>query len=466
MIRERIRQMSIRERLILLGMVPSVIIILVGASLFAIYDYLSFRQRVSQNFELVASFIASSTRVALPFDEVEFAQKVLSGLQAQRQVTAAAIYDREGKVFAFYPDSPHILTSIRRMPKIDNIQISSEGIQILKPIKLEETTIGHVYIEGNFLDYWRRLQVLLIGTGGGIILLTFGAYALASQMQRHISGPVNKLAETARKVWQEKNYSARVAGQSMPELASLTAAFNEMLEKIEERTTQVESANKELEAFNYTVSHDLRGPLRIINSYAQILSKSHGDSLPADGRQLLDKIQINIRRMGGLIDDLLAFSRVDAEQFVRREVDLDALANQVFKELEAGLNGQQVVFSAQTGARVLADESLLTQALQNLLSNALKYSRKRPVSQIELGTVQNDGKPIYYVRDNGVGFDMRFANKLFGIFQRLHHSSEFEGTGVGLAIVERIIARHGGKIWAEADVDKGATFYFTLGANS
>ena len=463
MIAERIRRMSIRERLILLGMGPSLLIILLGAGVFAMYDYLSFRQRITQNFDALASFIALSTRAALRFDNADFAQKVLAGVQAQRQVNFAAIYHRDGTLFSVYPDTPQVIAAVRNMPKVEKARIQGSGVHIVKPMLLEETTIGYVYIHGGFQDYWRRLQVLLLGTGGAIILLTFGAYALASQMQRHISGPVNKLAETARKVSEEKNYAARVADQTMPELATFTTAFNEMLDKIEERTNEVESANKELEAFNYTVSHDLRGPLRIINSYSQILCKSHGEVLPPEGRLLLDKIQANVRRMGGLIDDLLAFSRVDAEQLVRRELDLDVLATQVFKDLEAGANGQQVVFSAHTGAKVVADESLMTQALHNLISNALKYSRNREVSEIELGSMQNNGKPVYYVRDNGVGFDMRFSTKLFGIFQRLHHSSEFEGTGVGLAIVQRIIARHGGKIWAEAEVDKGATFYFTIG---
>ncbi len=240
--------------------------------------------------------------------------------------------------------------------------------------------------------------------------------------------------------------------------------LNAQLEqRVLERTTQLEAANKELEAFSYSVSHDLRAPLRALEGYSDILLSDYTETLDAEGRHYLGRIQEAARRMGQLINDLLGLSRITRSEFNRREVDLSALAQEVTHELQA-LNPMRPVQCQISPAMVVnGDPQLLKIVLINLLNNAFKFTSPRQQAQIQVGILQNDGQPVYFVRDNGVGFDMAYAGKLFNPFQRLHGAQEFPGTGIGLVTVQRIIHRHGGRIWPEAELDHGATFYFTLG---
>jgi PAS domain S-box-containing protein len=221
-------------------------------------------------------------------------------------------------------------------------------------------------------------------------------------------------------------------------------------------------ANRELEAFSYSVSHDLRAPLRSLHGFSQALLEDYGDHLDAQGRDWLQRIQAASQRMGGLIDDLLTLSRVARREMRLTPVDLSALARSVAEELQQREPGRQVTFCIAAGLKATGDAGLLQVALENLLGNAWKFTSKRPEAVIELGTCEHDGRRAFFVRDDGAGFDMAYAGKLFGAFQRLHAASEFPGSGIGLATVQRIVHRHGGRVWAEGAVGRGATFYFTL----
>jgi PAS domain S-box-containing protein len=228
---------------------------------------------------------------------------------------------------------------------------------------------------------------------------------------------------------------------------------------------KLESANKELEAFAYSVSHDLRAPLRAIDGFSGILLEECGGQLPAEALRHLNIIRTNTQQMGMLIDDLLAFSRLSRQPLKLQEFAPVPLVQQVLEDLRADYGSRQVEISVGDIPNCLADPALLKQVFVNLIANALKYTRQRPVAKIEIGARQNPqagSGPVYFVRDNGVGFDMEYYHKLFGVFQRLHRADEYEGTGVGLAIVQRIVNRHGGRVWAEAELDGGATFFFTL----
>jgi light-regulated signal transduction histidine kinase (bacteriophytochrome) len=231
---------------------------------------------------------------------------------------------------------------------------------------------------------------------------------------------------------------------------------------LQRRAAELSTANQELEAFAYSVSHDLRAPLRSIGGFSQAVLKRYASQLDAQGQNYLQRVCAASQRMAELIEDLLTLSRVTRAELRRGPVDLSALVAAVAAELRQGQPERQVEVVIADGLVTTGDARLLQAVLENLLGNAWKFTSKSDPARIEFGHTIVDGQPTYFVRDNGVGFDMGYADKLFGPFQRLHSADEFEGTGIGLATVQRIIRRHGGRVWAEGEVDQGATFYFTL----
>ncbi|HEY3999721.1 MAG TPA: PAS domain S-box protein [Candidatus Xenobia bacterium] len=239
--------------------------------------------------------------------------------------------------------------------------------------------------------------------------------------------------------------------------------LNASLERrVAERTAELQDANRELESFSYSVSHDLRAPLRAIDGFSRILLEDHAEQLDAEGQRVVNVVINNTRKMGQLIDDLLAFSRLGRKAVEGNMVSVEELAGTIFEELKFINPKRHVALTLpQPLPRVWADAAMLRQVLVNLLSNAIKFTGKKPEAYIELGWQADDGLYRFWVKDNGAGFDMAYASKLFGVFQRLHKPSDFEGTGVGLAIVQRIVTKHGGRIWAESKINEGATFFFT-----
>jgi len=237
-------------------------------------------------------------------------------------------------------------------------------------------------------------------------------------------------------------------------------AIRDLNASLETRASELEAANKQLEAFSYSVSHDLRAPLRAVDGFSRILLEDHAPQLDAEGKRLLGVVRSNTRQMGQLIDDLLSFSRIGRQEMARTAVDMRALADEAFRGLVAA--DERISFTVGDLPHADADPRLMRQVWVNLVSNALKFTRPKAERAIAIAGRTEPDRVVYSVRDNGVGFDMAYANKLFGVFQRLHSSQEFEGTGVGLALVQRIIHRHGGEVWAEGKVGEGATFSFSL----
>ncbi len=238
---------------------------------------------------------------------------------------------------------------------------------------------------------------------------------------------------------------------------------DELEERVVQRTAQLEEANRELEAFTYSVSHDLRAPLRHMSGFTKILVEDFGPSLPADAQRYLRRIEQGALRMGLLVDELLNLTHVGRQSLAVQVTGLGSIVKDVQSLLGPEAEGRKVEWKIGDLPFVECDPTLVRLVFQNLIGNALKYSRPRSPAVIEIGQMKKDGQPVIFVRDNGVGFSMKYADKLFGVFQRLHRPEDFEGTGVGLATVQRIVQKHGGRVWTEAELDKGATFYFTLG---
>jgi light-regulated signal transduction histidine kinase (bacteriophytochrome) len=273
----------------------------------------------------------------------------------------------------------------------------------------------------------------------------------------------SKLIQTATlNLMEDMNEERNKLGDTQRALLNMLEDIEVERAEAEQAKALLESVNKELEAFSYSVSHDLRAPLRAISGFSQAVIEDCAPRLDDEGRRYLGLIQQNAHRMGRLIDDLLTFSRLGRQQMTESKIDIETLAKSVFEELASQEHSRKIKFTIHPSPPVYGDNSMIRQVLVNLLSNAIKFTRTREEAFIEFGYLPELCDGAYYVKDNGVGFDMQYVGKLFGVFQRLHSAAEFEGTGVGLALVYRIITRHGGRVWAEGILNQGATLYFTL----
>ena len=326
-----------------------------------------------------------------------------------------------------------------------------------------ETSEQAVLVQtGRFLRRVIIVDLILLAVGMA------GAFALS----RSITRPLHSLTGAASAM-SAGDYTRLVDVHSRDELGALAGAFNamaaqvseaqrELEQKVQDRTAQLEAANKELEAFSYSVSHDLRAPLRGIDGFSKALLEDYGDKLDETGKQFLHRVRTAAQRMAELIDNLLALSQVTRGDLIREQVNLSLLAQSVAAELKQSDPGREVEFQVTNDVLVEGDPRLLLIVIENLLGNAWKFTSKHSHARVQFGVSNENGEAVYYVRDDGAGFDMAYGSKLFGAFQRLHQANEFQGTGIGLATVGRIVRRHGGRVWAKGEVEKGATFSFTL----
>jgi light-regulated signal transduction histidine kinase (bacteriophytochrome) len=235
--------------------------------------------------------------------------------------------------------------------------------------------------------------------------------------------------------------------------------------ELQKEAVKLEDANNELEAFAYSVSHDLRVPLRAIDGFSRIVIEDYEDKLDEEGIRLLNVVRENTKKMGQLIDDILLLSRAGRQEMKFTELDMSSLAKNIYRDFHQDTQERAIIFTVDDLPRAKGDRALITQVFTNLIGNAIKFTQGKPNAKIEVGFDYNEDDYIYYVKDNGAGFDMKYYDKLFGLFQRLHTQEEFKGTGVGLSIVQRIISRHGGRVWGEGEIGKGATIYFSLPKN-
>ena len=470
------RDTPIRRKLTTIILATSGAVLLLTCAAFLGYEAFTFRQASARQLATLGEIIAANSTGALAFDNANDATQVLAALKAERHVVSACLYDARGRLFSRYPATAPA-GDFPAAPSADGFRFAGGYLVGFTPVVQVKGSqrLGTLFLRSDLDAMYERLRLY-----GGIAVLVMAvsflvAYLLSRTLQQQISRPVLALADTARAVSDRRDYSVRATKHGEDELGLLTDAFNHMLAQIEaqnaelekrvrERTAELEAANDELEAFCSSAAHDLRTPIRAITGFTDILLDHHADTMPAEVRRYISQIHDGSSQMSQLITDLLAFSRLGRQELSRQTVAADPLCREVFKELVREHQGRRVELRLGPLPGIHGDPALLRVVFVNLLSNALKYSRPRDPAVVEVGVMRQAGEatPVYFVRDNGVGFDMHNADKLFGLFKRLHHVHEFEGTGVGLATVRRIIERHGGRIWAEAAPDAGATFFFTV----
>ncbi len=327
----------------------------------------------------------------------------------------------------------------------------------------------------NILDDFDAEKARMEGAQRAVLNILEDSVAEKTQLeaaQRSMLNILDDFSEEKARLEETQRAALNILDDFETEKSKVELANQQLEKEIEERkrvetqvqgmNTELLAANKELEAFSYSVSHDLRAPLRGIDGFSLALLEDYADKLDADGKDYLQRVRAATQRMGVLIDDLLNLSRVTRSEMKLQRADLSAIVRSIAAELQETQPERQAEFRIEEGLDAFVDSHLIRITLENLLGNAWKFTSKRESSCIEFGRTRCDGRLTYYVRDNGAGFDPAYADRLFGAFQRLHDKNDFPGTGVGLATVQRIIHRHGGRIWAESAIERGATFYFTL----
>ena len=477
-----LRHSPISRKITVMNVVVSAVALIAACAAFLAYDQYTFRETLVRSLSAEAQIVGTNSISALTFNDPQAAEESLSAFGNLPHIIAAAIFTTDGRLFAQYARSPG-----ERLPDPGDAgsktvaTFRDDEIIVRQPILFQGKPLGYVYIRSDLAETGQRLQQY---GGIAVMVLLFSllpALLLSAIFRRSVAQPIVELADTARLVSQERNYSVRATPTGKrDEIAVLIDAFNNMLaqiqqrdaalqaaqaeleRRVDDRTRQLMVANRELEAFSYSVSHDLRGPLEVINGFAYILSAEHGPELDAAGRECVQQIETASRRMAELIDDLLNLSRVSTTGMHQARVGLSSIAREIADQLCRQDPGRRVEFTIHDCDPVQGDARLLRIAMDNLLRNAWKYTSKHEHAHIEVGCDHRLGRDVFYVRDDGAGFDPALADRLFKPFQRLHGTNEFPGTGIGLATVQRIIARHGGEIWAEGAVEKGATVYFSL----
>ena len=479
-----VHKRSFLRKLTILNVLVSGTALLLACFAFFAYDQVTFRQNLVHTLSAQAQIIGSNSVSALLFNDPQAANTTLSALKNSPTISSAGILTSDQRVFAQYTRSgaPELVT-LAPLPQdqMEVFRFGSRYLSLIRRITSESKTIGFVYIRADLTEIDRRLhRYALIASGVLLISLLF-ALLLSSRFRQSVAAPLIRLSDTAQMVSRTRDYSVRVTSEKDDdELAQLVKSFNEMLEEIQRRDTELQAAhdelekrvsertrelvlaNRELEAFSYSVSHDLRNPLETLNGYTYLLKRQYGEQLGTNGRHVVEQLDAATRRMAELIDDLLALSRVSTGTMHTVRVNLSAIARSVADDLCRTDPARPIHFVISETPEANGDERLLQIAIENLLRNSWKYTSHHEHARIEFGSKIQNRRVIYFVSDDGAGFDPTLSSHLFQPFQRLHSPAEFPGTGVGLAIVQRIVNRHAGEIWAEGAPEKGATFYFTL----
>lgn len=509
--------LSIRRKLILISMMTTFIALSLASVLLIVNEYVAFRHSLVATLQAQAKMIGANSMAALTFDNSKDAEEILGALGTVPNITHAVIFASDGKVFARYSRKDQAGGDAPRHVENQGYRYTLNSLDIFEPIILDRENIGTIFLQSDLDEMYAHLSWYIQGSVVVLVLSLLLAYLLLVRLQRTITGPILDLAGVMNTVSRDKSFAIRATVQSRDEIGALAEGFNDMLAQIQIRddeleqyrenleelvaarttafedankqlqqelkarrqyeegliktTKQLEKSNKELEEFAYIASHDLQEPLRKVQAFGDRLNQKYGDILAGQGKEYLDRMQNAAGRMQVLIQSLLEYSRITSKAQEFEPVNLEVIVEEVLSDLEIRM--EQVKGQVEVGDLpvINGDPVQMRQLFQNLIGNALKFHREgvAPFISITGRVLPETGEaslPVRYceirVADNGIGFDQKYVDRIFGIFQRLHGRTEYEGTGIGLSVCRKIVERHGGTIIAESSPDAGATFIIKL----
>ena len=490
------RKISIKRKLTLITIATSAATLLLAGVTFLIYDLVTSPRTVAQRLSSLAVVVGSNTAAALAFNSRDVAEEVLAALRATPSIVWAYVYRKDGSVLASYRRDGLLATPPHCPREFEDFRRVGRYVELCRPITLRGEMLGVINLRSDLSEAsarrWDYAQFIL---GAGLLCL-LAACVISLGLQRIVSRPILDLAQVARTVSREQNYSIRARSKNRDEIGSLVDGFNELLGQIQKRDAELQQAqaelekrvaqlqvevaerqrteetltnknlalqrsNAELEQFAYVASHDLQEPLRMITGYTQLLVKRYQGKLDLNADEYINFAVDGAKRMQGLINDLLTYSRVGTRGKAFALADCEIILRNALASLEVAIQESGATVTHDPLPTVLGDEGQLGQLFQNLISNAIKY-RDNKSPEIHVSSKREGKAWLFSVKDNGIGIDPRYAERIFVIFQRLHTRDEYPGTGIGLALCKKIIERHGGSIWVESAPGEGATFYFTI----
>ncbi len=476
MTRAYLRKLSIKQKLTMMMLLTIVAGVVLIGIFFMMYERVQMHDQLAHEVSTVSKVARAQLKVALIFDDIFTLQETANSLDFDETVDVVCIYNSDLELIArSFPGSASTSSCV------DNPYQVQAGFNIdhhyyIEDIYSEDAKVGTLLIRSNFSYVDKQIQSFFYMMLTALVIISSVSLLVALVLQKAVTQPIYSLAETATGIAENSDYTVRASKESDDEVGKMVDAFNSMLEtieqrnnelkghkeelesKVEERTSELRAANQELEAFSYSVSHDLRSPLRAIDGFSQALLEDCSDQLDSVGRGYLERVRLASQRMGVLIDSMLRLSRVTRQEISLSKTNLSVMCDEIVQELCERNAARDIDIKIQPHMTAVCDARLIRIVFTNLIDNAWKYTRDQAAPVISVGCERG----VFFVKDNGAGFDMRYADKLFGAFQRLHSKEEFEGTGVGLATVARVVRRHNGDIWAESKVNEGACFYFTL----
>jgi signal transduction histidine kinase len=440
-----------------------------------VYDVLTFQRTIAANLSALAAVVGSNTAAAVVFDDAEAAREALSAFRARPNIASAFVYKKDGAPLAGYVRAGTSAAPSKVPAGFHGERFFGGWVEVFEPIRLRADVVGAISIASDLEEIEQRLW-----RAGQIILVVFAlsllaAYGVSSLLQRSVSRPILALAGLAQSVSAQQDYSVRAERRSDDEIGILVQGFNEMLGQIQrrdgelqkthaelqQRIADLQRSNSELEQFAYVASHDLQEPLRMITGYTQLLAKRYKGRLDPDADNYIGFAVDGAKRMQALIEALLNYSRVGTRGKPRARTDCEAVLRSTLAGLQLAIEQSGAVVTHDPLPNVMADANQIGQLFQNLIANAIKF-RNSEAPRIHISSKQKSDAWLFSVKDNGIGIDRQYAERIFVIFQRLHTRDEYAGTGIGLAICKKIVERHGGTIWVDSESSKGATFYFTL----